>query len=138
MMSKHMARAAAAAAFFGLSAGSAAALPPIGSDEYSYNWILAGYIGDMIDKNCDEISGRKLMAIQKLYQLRDRALKQGYSRDEVKAYFENREVRKDFTDTARRYLSQQGAKQGDKASYCAIGKREIAQGTLTGQLLRAN
>jgi hypothetical protein len=35
------------------------------------------------------------------------------------------------------YLKKGGVKKGDSASYCKLGQKEIADDSLTGQLLRS-
>ena len=135
MLSKLKRTALGAATCLTLGAQGAFALPPLADDKYSDAWILAGYVGDKIANNCDAIYARKIFAIRKLYALRDRAVKMGYSSDEVKAYFDDRKVRANYERRSREYLAANGVTSGDKASYCTLGEAELAKDSLVGQLI---
>ncbi|MFA5581396.1 MAG: DUF5333 domain-containing protein [Paracoccaceae bacterium] len=112
-------------------------LPPLAQNEYINTQLLAGFIGDLIDKNCSSISARKLVAFQKLYALRDHALSQGYSRAQIESFVDDRAEKARLRAIASDYLARAGARDGVEDSYCAIGRAEIANRTLTGVLLRA-
>lgn len=115
---------------------SASALPPLGSDSHVHDQLLAGFIGDQIDRNCSSIAARKILALRKLFDLRDYALSKGYSRAQVKAYVDDSTEKAKMTDEAKQYLIKAGAKPGDTASYCAVGNAEMSAKSLAGQLLR--
>lgn len=118
--------------------GSALALPPLGSDSHVHDQLLAGFIGDEIDRSCGSITARKLLALRKLYELRDYALSKGYTRAQVKAFVDDPQEKARMKAEASKYLVSAGAKPGDPASYCAVGNAEISAKSLTGQLLRKN
>ncbi|MGH1329965.1 MAG: DUF5333 domain-containing protein [Paracoccaceae bacterium] len=118
--------------------GSALALPPLGSDQHVHDQLLAGFIGDEIDRSCGSITARKLLALRKLYELRDYALAKGYSRAQVKAFVEDPQEKAKMKAEASQYLIAAGATPGEPKTYCAVGYAEISAKSLTGQLLRKN
>ena len=61
---------------------------------------------------------------------------QGYSEPALKAAFRRAGRDKSLTASAIRYLESRGARKGDRASVCAVGKREIADKTAIGRLLK--
>ena len=121
---------------FALIAAPVLALEPINKEAHINNTLLQGFIADKIDDNCDTISARKLKALGELLALRDYALDKGYSRDEVKAFVNSKSEKARGKAEAAAWLKAQGAVDGDPASFCKIGEREIAKGSLIGQLLR--
>ena len=126
------------AATLALMAAPALALEPIATEKHINHTLLQGFIADAIDDNCDTISARKLRALSELLSLRDYALKQGYSRDEVKAFVTDDAEKTKRKAVAARQLKDKGAVPGKPGAYCAIGEAEIAAGTFVGQLLRSN
>ena len=119
-----------------LIAAPALALEPINTEKHINQTLLQGFIADKIDDNCDTISARKLKALGELLALRDYALSKGYSRDEVKAFVSSKTEKARGKAEAADWLKAKGAVDGDQASFCTIGKAEIAKGSLVGQLLR--
>jgi hypothetical protein len=114
------------------------ALPPLGSDSYVHDQLLAGFIGDEIDRSCGSITARKLLALRKLYELRDYALSKGYTRAQVKAFVDNAGEKAKMKAEAKQNLINAGVTPGDPQTYCAVGYAEISAKSLTGQLLRKN
>lgn len=112
------------------------ALEPINKEQHINQTLLQGFIADKIDENCDSISARKLKALGELMALRDYALDKGYSAAEVKAFVTSKTEKKRGKAEAAQWLMAQGAVDGDQASFCKIGRDEIAKGSLIGQLLR--
>lgn len=121
---------------FALIAAPALALEPINTEKHINETLLQGFIADKIDDNCDTISARKLRALSELNSLKNYALEKGYSRDEVKAFVTSKTEKARGKAEASAWLKAQGAVEGDQASYCQIGRAEIAKGSLIGQLLR--
>jgi hypothetical protein len=77
------------------------------------------------------------LALSRLYDLRDEALRQGYTREEIRAYVTSDTERKRMEARRDAYLAANGVRRGDPESYCALGRREIAANSMIGELLRA-
>ena len=123
---------------FALIAAPALALEPINQEAHINHTLLQGFIADKIDDNCDSISARKLKALGELMALREYALDKGYSREEVKAFVTSKTEKARGKAEAADWLKAEGAVEGDQASFCKIGEREIEKDSLIGQLLRSD
>jgi hypothetical protein len=117
--------------------GPALARVPINEEPVILDKLLQGFIGDAIVDNCPTMEARTLRALGELNALRDYALKQGYSADEVRAFIRSDEEKKKFKERAAAWLAERGATPGNPDAYCAIGEEEIAKNTLVGYLLRS-
>jgi hypothetical protein len=115
----------------------ALALVPINEEPKIINTLLQGFIGDAIDDNCDTIEARKLRALGELNKLRDYALEQGYSADEIRALVTSKEEKAKGKAIAAEWLKERGAEPGNPEAYCRIGEEEIAKESLIGYLLRS-
>ncbi len=120
-----------------VTATPALALVPINEEPKINETLLQGFIGDAIDDNCDTIEARKLRALGELNKLRDYALSQGYSADEVRAFVTSKEEKAKGKAKAAEWLKANGAEPGNSAAYCKIGEEEIAKESLIGYLLRS-
>jgi hypothetical protein len=118
-------------------AAPAYALVPINEEPKIIDTLLQGFIGDAIDDNCRTIEARKLRALGELAKLRDYALAQGYSADEIRGLVKSKEEKAKGKALAAEWLKAKGAEPGNEAAYCAIGEEEIAKETLVGYLLRS-
>lgn len=121
---------------FTLIAAPAFGLEPIKTEKHINHTLLQGFIADRIDDNCDSISARTLRALSELNKLKNYALEKGYSREEVKNFVTSKTEKARGKAEAAAWLKAKGAVDGDKASYCKIGRDEIAKASLIGQLLR--
>lgn len=119
-----------------LIAAPALALEPINKEQHINHTLLQGFIADKIDDNCDGLSARKLQALLELNSLRNYALDKGYSSSEVKEFVTSKTEKARGKAEAMDWLHAQGAVDGDQASFCKIGRDEIAKDSLIGQLLR--
>ncbi len=128
------------AALLALTASALAApaqtRPPLRENPAINEPLFAGFVGDAIRKNCDAISGRVMLALARLNDLRDEALQQGYSREEIRAYVTSEDERERMEARRDAYLAANGVRRGDAESYCALGRREIAANSPIGELLR--
>lgn len=115
----------------------ALALVPINEEPKIMNTLLQGFIGDAIDDNCDTIEARKLRALGELTKLRDYALAQGYSADEIRDLVKSKEEKAKGKARAAEILKERGAEPGNQEAYCKIGEEEIAKESLIGYLLRS-
>jgi Family of unknown function (DUF5333) len=110
---------------------------PINEEPKIINTLLQGFIGDAIDDNCSTIEARKLRALGELNKLRDYALGQGYSAEEIRALVTSKEEKAKGKALAAEWLKERGAVPGDEVAYCKIGEEEIAKESLVGYLLRS-
>jgi hypothetical protein len=115
----------------------ALALVPINEEPTIINTLLQGFIGDAIDDNCDTIEARKLRALGELNKLRDYALEQGYTGEEIRALVTSKEEKAKGKAIAAEWLKERGAEPGNPEAYCRIGEEEIAKESLIGYLLRS-
>ncbi|MCU0829354.1 MAG: DUF5333 domain-containing protein [Tabrizicola sp.] len=120
-----------------LAATPALALVPINENEVIVETLLQGFIGDAIDDNCPTIEARKMRALNELTKLRDYALEQGYSGQEIRDFVTSKEEKAKGKAIAAERLKERGAEPGKTEVYCAIGEEEIAKDSLIGQLLRS-
>lgn len=133
-LSKARTLCAATVVALALSAPAAQAGLP---DEAEINeGLIATAIAYEISEKCGPISARMLRGISYLNTLRDRARQLGYSNAEIDAYVGNREEKRRLEAIARARLADMGAVVGQEASYCAVGRQEIAAGSAIGRLLR--
>jgi Family of unknown function (DUF5333) len=115
----------------------ALALVPINEEPKIMDTLLQGFIGDAIDDNCPTIEARNLRALGELTKLRDYALEQGYSADEIRALVKSRDEKAKGKAKAAEILKERGAEPGNPDAYCRIGEEEIAKESLVGYLLRS-
>ena len=89
-----------------------------------------------ISQKCDSISARTFRGIGYLQSLKNQARDLGYSDAEIDAYVNDRAEKKRLEGIARDQLAALGVVSDDAASYCAVGRAQIAEGTRVGWLLR--
>lgn len=119
------------------TATPALALVPINEEPTIINTLLQGFIGDAIDDNCDTIEARTLRALGELNKLKNYALDQGYSADEIRALVTSKEEKAKGKEIAAAWLKERGAEPGNPEAYCRIGEEEIRKESLIGYLLRS-
>jgi hypothetical protein len=110
---------------------------PINQEPKIMDTLLQGFIGDAIDDNCPTIEARTLRALGELNKLRDYALEQGYSADEIRALVKSKDEKAKGKAKAAELLKGRGAEPGNPDAYCKIGEEEIAKESLVGYLLRS-
>ena len=121
---------------FALVTAPALALEPINKEPHINGILLQGFIADRIADTCPAMEPRKLRALGELNKLRDYALKKGYSAAEVRAFVTSKTEKARGKREAADWLKKAGAKDGDVAAHCKVGRDEIARGSLIGYLLR--
>lgn len=109
----------------------------ISGDAHIDEQLLAASISDEIRKNCDDISVRFIRFYFESRKLENYALKQGHTKESIRAFLKSEEVIEQFTNLRDAYLSRHGVIPGDAESYCAAGRREIERNSISGNLLRA-
>lgn len=119
-----------------LGATPALALEPINQEAHINNTLLQGFIADRIADTCPAMEPRKLRALGELNKLKDYALKKGYTAAEVKAFVTSKTEKARGKKQAAEWLAKAGARDGDAAAHCKVGRAEIAKGSLIGYLLR--
>ena len=118
-------------------AAPALARVPINEEPVIIDRLLQGFIGDAITKHCPTMKARTFQALAELNALRDYALDQGYTADEVRSFIRSNEEKKKFRERAAAWLAERGAEPGNPDAYCAIGEAAIAEDNLLGSLLRS-
>ncbi|MGL4236963.1 DUF5333 domain-containing protein [Tabrizicola sp.] len=118
-------------------AAPAYALVPINEEPKIINTLLQGFIGDAIDDNCPTIEARTMRALGELNKLRDYALAQGYTADQIRGLVKSKEEKAKGKAMAAEWLKERGAEPGNPDAYCKIGEEEIAKNSLIGYLLRS-
>ena len=118
-------------------AAPAQALVPINEEPTIINTLLLGFIGDAIDDNCDTIEARTLRALGELNKLKNYALEQGYSADDIRGLVKSKDEKAKGKAQAAEWLKERGAEPGNPEAYCRIGEEEIAKESLIGYLLRS-
>ena len=113
-----------------------AAPPPLSQNDYINDRLFAAAVGDEIRKNCGSISARMVYVLVQLQRLKSYARSQGYTDAQMEAYVEDKAEQDKMRARRDAYLASHGVTKGDEASYCALGRKEIAAGTITGSLLR--
>lgn len=89
-----------------------------------------------ISQQCDSISARLFRGLNYLRSLRRHARDLGYSEAEIEAYINDDAEKDRLEGIARTQLARLGAVPGEKDSYCAVGRAQIAANTRVGWLLR--
>jgi len=108
---------------------------PLAENAHIRDSLVAGRVADVLRTECGSLQARMLLALQKLNDLRDYAVAQGYTEAEVKAFLKDKAQKDAMKAIAAEYLAKAGAVAGDEESYCRVGRDEIAKGTLAGSLL---
>ena len=126
--------AGAAIAIAGLPA-MAQTLPPLSQNTFVNDSLRAAAIGDTIRRNCPSISARFFVALRKVRELERYARSLGYTDEQIQAFIRSPEDRARLQREARDYMLQNGVVEGEKETYCALGRAEIASKSLIGQLI---
>jgi hypothetical protein len=114
----------------------ASALPPLSENDYVVERLLAGRVADRIRTLCPDISPRLIRAYMELRALKKWAVGQGYAAEEIDAFVKDGAAKAALKAKAENYLAANNATAADGA--CALGRAEIAKGSLIGNLLYEN
>ncbi|WP_458790200.1 DUF5333 domain-containing protein [Yoonia sp. MH D7] len=118
------------------AAGASSAKPALKDVEYVREGIIATGMAIEISKKCNSISPRYFRGVGYLNTLKDHASRLGYSDSEIDAYTNDKAEEDRLTGVARARLVDLGAVTGNEATYCAVGRAEIAKNSAIGRLLR--
>jgi hypothetical protein len=110
---------------------------PLPEEAHINEQLIAAQAGDMLRKTCPTLKARTFYVLEKLAELKSYAAAQGYTEPEVSAFLKDKTEKARIRATARDYLAKAGVITDDVASYCQVGRNEIAKGTLVGSLLRS-
>jgi len=125
----------AAIAIAGL-AGAASAKPALKDVAAVREGIIATGMAYEITQKCSSISPRYFRAIGYLNTLKSHATSLGYTDSEIDAYTDDKTEENRLKGIARSRLADLGAVEGDTASFCTVGRAEIAKNSVIGQLMR--
>ena len=133
---KMLARVTLLACTVTLSAGHASAQTALKDVPKVRDGIIYVGMAYEISERCESISARLFRGLGYLQSLRSHARSLGYSEDEIEAYINDEDEKDRLEAIARAQLENLGAVRGDDASYCAVGRAQIAANTRVGWLLR--
>lgn len=96
--------------------------------------IVVGSAYELSEK-CGSISARTIRGAIYLNALRNRAIALGFTQAQVDAYTDDNVEKARLEGIARARLAEKGVVPGQEATYCAVGRAEIAAGSAIGRLL---
>ncbi|MGL5010626.1 MAG: DUF5333 domain-containing protein [Paracoccaceae bacterium] len=114
----------------------ALALPPLSENAYINDRLIQARVADRIRKECGDIAARFAYAYSQARALKQYALDQGYSEAEIEAFLDSDADKTRVKAAAEAYLAANGAT--DEAGFCALGRQEIAAGSIAGSLIYEN
>jgi Family of unknown function (DUF5333) len=117
-------------------ASPAVALPPLSENTYINDRLIQARVADRIRKECGSIAARFAYAYSQARALKQYALDQGYSDAEIEAFLDSKADKDRVKAAAEAYLRANGAT--DEAGFCALGRKEIAAGSVAGSLIYEN
>lgn len=132
-----MRTAAAALALTLVAATPAAALEPLSQERYINDRLISARVADRIRRTCDSLDGRIIYAYSQARALKRYAQQKGYSEAEIEAFLDSEADRARIYAAAEDYLARQGAREGDRESFCRVGRAEIEARSIIGSLLVA-
>lgn len=115
--------------------GAAAAKSLADSRAVNSGLISVGIALEIAEK-CPDISTRTIKGYAFLNSLKNQARSEGFSDDEIDAYVDDKAQKARLIDKAKAYMASKGV-DGSTASYCKLGREEIAANTTAGGLMRA-
>ena len=98
--------------------------------------LIAAGMAIELDDNCGDVKVRLIRGLNFLQGLKNHLSDLGYSNAEIDAYIDNRTEKDRLEGIARGRLADLGVVVGEPATYCAVAREQMAQGTQIGQLLR--
>jgi hypothetical protein len=116
----------------------ALALPPLAENDYVNDRLIQARVADRIRKECPSISARFAYAYSQARALKQYARDQGYSDEQIEAFLDSKPDKNRVKAAAEAYLAANGVVDGDAASFCALGVKEIANKTVAGSLIYEN
>lgn len=117
-------------------AGATAAKSDLRNEATITEGLIAAAIAYEVGDKCPDLSARIVQGVQFLWSLEAHARSLGYSRSEIDAYIHSDTEKDRMEALAWQRFAELGGVREDTATYCAVGKAEIAKGSQIGQLLR--
>lgn len=114
------------------------ALPPLSENAYINDRLVQARVADRIRKECNDIAARFAYAYSQARALKQYALDQGYSDAEIEAFLDSKPDKDRVKAAAEAYLVTNGATAGNEEAFCALGRKEIAAGSVAGSLIYEN
>lgn len=134
----HMFKATALAATLMIGTVSEAGANPGLANERDLNaGLLAASVADKIRRECSTIGARFFRARAFANQLKENAMKRGYSESEIEAYVSDKANQRAMRERRNAWMKTKGASNLDPASLCVLGHAEIARNSQVGYLLKA-
>ena len=115
----------------------AQARPPLGENMPIIRQLFAAAVGDRIRKTCPTISAKMVLVLQRAAALERYALDQGYTREEIDAFFDDKAEWDRMDARVDAYLAERGVRPGSAEDHCRVGEAEIAANSPIGELLRS-
>ena len=131
-------RAMIAALCIGLAgiAAPVAAQTPLKDQPSVRNGIIYVGMAYELSQKCSSLHARTFRGIGYLQSLKNTASELGYSDAEIDAYVNDRSEKRRLEGIARAQLEALGVVEGQEATYCEVGRAQIAADTRVGWLLR--
>lgn len=99
------------------------------------NSLLIVMTADLIRKNCDSISARKLKAILYIKGVQRRARALGYSKAEIEHHVDDEGQKARLERISLAYLASKGLDADVPSTFCTVGRAEMAGDSTVGSLL---
>lgn len=119
-----------------ISAGAASAQTALKDVAHVRDGIIDVGMAYELSEHCDSIRARLFRGLGFLQSLKSHASELGFTDEEIDEYVNDRNEKKRLEAIARAKLVTLGVVEGEEASYCAVGRAQIAANTRVGWLLR--
>ena len=119
-----------------ISAGAASAQTALKDVAHVRDGIIDVGMAYELSEHCDSIRARLFRGLGFLQSLKGHASELGFTDEEIDDYVNDRNEKKRLEAIARAKLATLGVVEGEEASYCAVGRAQIAANTRVGWLLR--
>ncbi|WP_333715193.1 DUF5333 domain-containing protein [Yoonia sp.] len=119
-----------------LAAGPAVAQTPLKDVAHVRDGILHVGMAYEISEKCGSISARIFRGLGFLRSLETHARELGYTQAQIDAYINDKAEKDRLEVIGRQALADMGVIEGDEATWCAVGRAQIAANTRIGWLLR--
>ncbi|WP_322866018.1 DUF5333 domain-containing protein [Aquicoccus sp. G2-2] len=90
-----------------------------------------------ISDKCAVIDARTFRGLAYLNSLKNKAQDLGYSNDEIRSYVKSDTEKARMRKRGEKFMRTKGLNPESDADLCALGKAEIARGSVIGSLLKA-
>lgn len=119
-----------------MNAGSAFGQTALKDVAYVRDGLVTVGMAYELSERCDGLRARLFRGLGFLQSLKRHASDLGYSDEEIDDYVNDRNEKKRLEGIAHTQLSALGVVEDDEASYCDVGRAQIAANTRVGWLLR--